>query len=39
VEHFTGLQGRAPYVFQGNSMGADRFGIISAAQQQRLSTK
>jgi len=29
VEHFSGLRGRAPYVFEGSSMGADRFGIIS----------
>jgi L-arabinokinase len=28
IEHFTGLQGRTPYVFEGSSMGADRFGIL-----------
>jgi galactokinase len=28
IEYFTGLRGRAPYVFEGSSMGADRFGIL-----------
>ena len=28
VEHFIGLQGRTPRIFEGSSMGADRFGVL-----------
>jgi galactokinase len=31
VERFADMLGRAPYVFEGSSMGADRFGVLTLA--------